>query len=584
MALPLLFSFLGSGLAKAGVLGAAGSFLANPMVAGAIGSGLGTLAETGDPKKALLGGIGSFAGGSIMNNLMGGVAPGATSTNAVSGPMTESLRPMPRPGGLGQAAASGGEGVLGGLFGGKAGDVVSAGMDFASSGAGLGSMIGGSLPALMDRPEAAPRQAPMDISNQRGMEREVRTPGPDFQPGVSGEFDYGVSVPYTTDYMNRYSPQGMAMGGFVDNPYAENYAQERAQMLGGMGLGQPPVGLGQPPMQMADGGEVVTPTPYALTSNSVREALGEPVAMMPAVPAVRQMAPMAPVQRSTPQSMGVEQDYGFAMPEPTPIIVEPVSEPSSSDDRSSGSNGGNSRDDAMWSDGMTATQINAERNAGTYGRHMPDSARGRSYGDNFGGSSPSQGGFSGSESNHIGAGGLYADGGLIRQMAMGGTVQRMVPGYGAVPMQAGGIAEIGAEAPSMPQPNEREVISAAVAAVQGQHPQPEVALGMFLQQYGEEALRELVDRVQSGEFQDTQERFADGENGEVRGPGDGSGTDDMVPAVVDGQADVLLSDGEFVIRKDSTDALNDEFGDEFMDKMNSAGKRAPEVVKQMVPS
>ena len=53
MALPLLLSFLGGGLAKAGVLGAAGSFLANPLIMSAIGSGLGTAIETGDIKKGL---------------------------------------------------------------------------------------------------------------------------------------------------------------------------------------------------------------------------------------------------------------------------------------------------------------------------------------------------------------------------------------------------------------------------------------------------------------------------------------------------------------------------------------------------
>jgi hypothetical protein len=167
-------------------------------------------------------------------------------------------------------------------------------------------------------------------------------------------------------------------------------------------------------------------------------------------------------------------------------------------------------------------------------------------------------------------------------MAMGGQVQRMVPGYGPVAMQAGGIAEVGATGPAAAAPNEREVISAAVAAVKGQHPRPEIALGAFLAQYGEEALRNLVDRVQSGEFEDTQERFANGENGTVRGPGDGTGVDDMVPAVVDGQSDVLLSDGEFVLRKDATDALNGEFGPEFTDRMNRAGPRAPQAVKQMV--
>jgi len=169
--------------------------------------------------------------------------------------------------------------------------------------------------------------------------------------------------------------------------------------------------------------------------------------------------------------------------------------------------------------------------------------------------------------------------------AMGGTVQRMIPGYGVVRMQEGGIANLLAAPAAEAAPtggNEKTVIVDAIRAIKNMHPQPEIALAAFVQTYGEDALRDLVDRVQSGEFDDTVARFANGENGEVRGPGDGSGTDDMVPATIDGEQDVLLSDGEFVVRKDSTDALEDEFGDGFMDRMNRAGTRAPEAVREMV--
>ena len=130
------------------------------------------------------------------------------------------------------------------------------------------------------------------------------------------------------------------------------------------------------------------------------------------------------------------------------------------------------------------------------------------------------------------------------------------------------------------KPNEKTEIVEAIAAIKGQHPQPEIALGKFLAKYGKAALRDLVDSVQSGEFDDTRERFANGENGEVRGPGDGSGVDDKVPATIDGEQDVLLADGEFVLRKDATDALEKKFGGGFLSAVNSAGKKAPEVLKQ----
>ena len=476
MALPLLFSFLGGGLAKAGVLGAAGSFLANPLVASAVGSGVGTLAETGDPQKALMGGLGSFAGGHLMGNIMGG-AP-ATSTNAISGPMTESLRPMARPEGLGQAAASAAAPGVRGIF--------DAGMDFAGSAQGIGSAIGGMLPAMSQEEVGIPQAGP--TFRIPPMQRETQVPGADFQPGVSGEFDYGISRPYSSqDFAERYAPQRLAMGGFVDNPYARNYAQERAQIS-----------------PMADGGEV------------------------------------------SPTRLGVEQDYGFGMPSAQPIASA-----------------------GRWGLLNQSQPQSREEAVEAWMAHPWLAQRPHMFG----------------EGPQARAYAMQAD-----RRASGGYVgksptvmQRNDPFYGPVRLAAGGIAEIGAMAEPMPAEavNEREVISGAIAAIMGQHPQPEVALGMFLQQYGEEALRDLVDRVQSGEFQDTQERFASGENGEVVGPGDGSGVDDMVPAVVDGQGDVLLSDGEFVLRKDATDALNAEFGPEFMDRMNSAGPRAPEVVEQM---
>jgi len=347
MALPLLLSFLGSGLAKAGVLGAAGSFLANPLIMGAIGSGLGTAIETGDIKKGIGAGLGSFAGGKLLGGMMGGAAGGApaTSTGAVSGPMQQSLRPMMRPEGLGQTAAAGG-----------LRDIARAGMQFGSSAQGIGSMLGGALGAgAMGMPKTQKDEGP-DISLIKPMQRTVRTPGADYVPGTSGEFDYGVSTPYTTDYMNQYAP---------------------------------------------------------------------------------------------------------------------------------------------------------------------------------------------------------------RRMADGGMVQRMVPQMGPVYMQAGGIAEIGAE-PAAEKPNEREVISAAVAAIQGQHPQPELALGAFLAEYGEEALRDLVDRVQSGEMADT----ASESEGKLAGPGDGM--NDMIPASIQGQQDVLLSDGEYIVPADVVSGLGNgssDAGAKALDKM-----------------
>lgn len=168
----------------------------------------------------------------------------------------------------------------------------------------------------------------------------------------------------------------------------------------------------------------------------------------------------------------------------------------------------------------------------------------------------------------------YAGGGMLSRFA-----NPNVPGLGPVRLADGGIVELAGGAQDAP--NEREVISAAVSAVKGRHPNPEIALGAFLAMYGEGALRALVDKVQSGEMDDTAERFANGENGAVRGPGDGSGTDDMVPARMDdGSGDVLLSDGEYVLRKDAVDSLEKMYGGGVLDAINDAGPDAARAAQQ----
>ena len=130
--------------------------------------------------------------------------------------------------------------------------------------------------------------------------------------------------------------------------------------------------------------------------------------------------------------------------------------------------------------------------------------------------------------------------------------------------------------------NEKELIEEAVAAIKGEADNPKEILGMFLLKFGEEQLRNLVESVQSGELDETRERFAGGDKGMVNGPGDGSGKDDMVPATMDGDQDVLLTAGEFVIKKDSTDAIEKAFGGGFLDEVNDAGKDAPKKLKEKV--
>ena len=110
-----------------------------------------------------------------------------------------------------------------------------------------------------------------------------------------------------------------------------------------------------------------------------------------------------------------------------------------------------------------------------------------------------------------------------------------------------------------------------------------IVIAQFVQQYGVDAIPRLVERIQDGSIDETRKRFASGENGEVRGNGDGSGVDDMVTAQLkDGDAtqDVLLADGEFVLRKDAYEALKGAGVN--VDKVNDAGSNAAKELNKMM--
>ena len=144
--------------------------------------------------------------------------------------------------------------------------------------------------------------------------------------------------------------------------------------------------------------------------------------------------------------------------------------------------------------------------------------------------------------------------------AQGGMVYHPTGMNTAVRMQAGGIADMGGMpgmAPAAPQMNDKDVVGAAIRAVRGELPEQQAAvvLGQFLQTFGEDALRRLVDDVRQGR----NPRGGDME-GQIRGPGDGM--DDLVPAQMDdGSQDVLLSDGEFIVPADVVSGLGNGSSD-----------------------
>ena len=150
----------------------------------------------------------------------------------------------------------------------------------------------------------------------------------------------------------------------------------------------------------------------------------------------------------------------------------------------------------------------------------------------------------------------------------GGMIRNLEDRFGPIRLAEGGIATLMQDAPAMSGGNEKDVVNEAVRAIKGESPSPEIALATFLSTYGEDALRDLVDRVQSGEMDDTAARS----EGKLRGPGDGM--DDLIPATIEGEQDVLLSDGEFIVPADVVSGLGNGSSD--------AGARALEEMMSRV--
>tara|TARA_R110000868_G_scaffold56712_5_gene175452 strand:- start:2575 stop:3684 length:1110 start_codon:yes stop_codon:yes gene_type:complete len=142
----------------------------------------------------------------------------------------------------------------------------------------------------------------------------------------------------------------------------------------------------------------------------------------------------------------------------------------------------------------------------------------------------------------------------------------------------GGISNI------LPGANEKDLISQAISAIKGEVEDPRPVLAAFVSKYGEDALRNLVDKVEGGDVTAT----AEASQGQLRGPGDGMS--DMIPASVDGQQDVLLSDGEYVVPADVVSGLGNGSSDagakhldEMMARVRQQRTGSKEQAKQIEP-
>jgi len=225
MVLPLLGSFLGSALlpSLAGSTGMA--FLANPVTAGAIGSGLGSLLQGDSFEEALGTGMTSYFGGKLLGGLS---KPVATSAQASSAAMDPALRAVEGFGplaeqGFGAKLAVPNDRVATTLFDkgfGKEG--------FQSAGQKLMPALQQGASTAMANPLAAAGTAGgamfADAANQQGndmaartpfqpretipIQQNINTPFAGYRPGVDPEFNYGFRNPSAGELQTQYLNQG----------------------------------------------------------------------------------------------------------------------------------------------------------------------------------------------------------------------------------------------------------------------------------------------------------------------------------------------------------------------------------------
>jgi hypothetical protein len=148
-------------------------------------------------------------------------------------------------------------------------------------------------------------------------------------------------------------------------------------------------------------------------------------------------------------------------------------------------------------------------------------------------------------------------------MAEGGALENEMA---AMDMGLGGMTEEGM--------NDKELISSAIDVIQGEISDPDqqkVILGQFVAEFGQEALQDLMQRVQSGDIPATPQEG----DGKIEGAGDGMA--DMVPASMEGDQDVLLSDGEFVVPADVVSGIGNGSSDAGANKLEDMMDRVREL-------
>jgi len=508
MVLPLLGSFLMSSMAPALAAGTGMAFLSNPLVAGAVGSGLGSLAQGDSFDEALSTGVMSFMGGKLLSGFGSTPASMSRASEFAEGAGLKNLTAAPQgvtdPTALAAANAKPmfGKAVVDGGFQANLPQGIGGAIDDAfnivkaNPMAALGSAAGTTLAqeGIMAAKEMQQNQnkTPYQRTETQPYPQNVNFPGQGYVGGVSPEYNYG----FVNHMASQLNTQVLKGGGVVDVS-GDNYKrimQKRAEVT--------------QPQKMYIGG------------------------MMQ--------------RRMAPPNMG----------SPFEIMGQHIS---------------------------SRLQQNAAEGVGPFVEEVETMAKER-FGDDIVGS-PTRGqavGFGGIK------GGADRKNQLIEAMkAKGGDpsvgiqqpfgnsitdrIKKFDPTY---VMAEGGAVEVEMSAEEeIMGGNEKDVIVNAVNAIKGLMPEDQaaIALAMFVQEYGKEALEALVDDVRSGEY----ENVGGKADGMIDGGGDGMS--DSVPATIDGQEDLLVSKDEYVVDAPTVAMIGNgssDAGAKKLDKMREEVRKA----------
>ena len=441
--LPFLFSLGLPALASTGALGATLGGMSGAALAG-MGAGLGSFFETGDVGKGIKTGMLSFLGGKLLGGMGGGVA-GLKDSAAADAVLSGSAQASMGQGAFKEAVKAAGTKVpFSGILGDNVGSAIL--QPGVMTAAGLGS-----------------------VANAAQREPEKREDGERFEPPLPSALKKQVSIgdPLAGSGEQTYFDYTYTPDPNLEYPYIDyGTLQERNRKVKGMSLGGIASVGGGHPMFMGLGRGISSalsqsqgPKIQAFVQkveNDARAEFGDDLFQAPQAAAQFQLGTQMPRIRQTPTN-------AYDLSRMT------------------------RREDINTTDEFLLGFGGGGRNPNYTGPITP---------------TPS---FSDVMAQAGKGGGLTNTEARFESMPKSTFQSNALAPITNMFQSALGMAE-GGEVESM---NEKDIILESIKAIKGMKEDAEAqeVLGVFLATYGEEALRDLVSSVQSGEFDETVERF-----------------------------------------------------------------------------